>query len=55
MLELGVKEGDNLYIRTTSRGDFLLSPVDPLTASQLKSAEKVMDENWEELQAMADG
>ena len=55
MALLGVTEGDHLYLSDTPDGELRVTLVDPQTAAHLRSADKVMDENSDELQAMADG
>ena len=53
MAFLKAKEGDSLYLSDTPQGDPRVVPVDSRTTEHLESAEKVMDENRDELQAMA--
>ena len=55
MTLLAVKEGDHLYLSDTPDGELRVTLVDAQTAAHLKSADKVMDEDRDELQAMANG
>ena len=53
MVLLHVKEGDHLYLSDTPDGELRVTLVDPQTAAHLNSADKIMDEDRDELQAMA--
>ena len=55
MTLLGVKEGDHLYLSDTPDGELRVTLVDPQTVAHLRAADKVMDEDRDELQAMATG
>ena len=55
MTLLGVKEGDHFYFSDTPDGELRVTLVDFQTAAHLKSADKIMDEDRDELQAMATG
>ncbi len=55
MTLLDVKEGDHLYLSDTPDGELRVTLVDPQTAAHLKSADQVMEEDRDELQAMANG
>ena len=55
MTLLGVKEGDHLYLSDTPDVELRVTLVDSQTVAHLRAADKVMDKDWDELQAMAKG